>query len=65
MYARTKNLITVSFHRTVKPLLSEHQFSITKQVAKNFGAPGGVGAKLQQLLQKKGSAEDNWVRCLS
>jgi len=47
--------------KTVKPLLSEHQFSITKQVAKNFGAPGGVGAKLQQLLQKKGSAEDNWL----
>jgi len=49
-------------NRTTKPLLSEDQFSLTKQIAKNFGAPGGVGAKLQKLLEEKASAEDNWVK---
>ncbi|XP_046459973.1 carnitine O-acetyltransferase-like isoform X1 [Daphnia pulex] len=47
--------------RTVKPLLTKDEFVITEQVAKNFGAPGGVGEKLQHMLEEKGAKEKNWL----
>ncbi|XP_057381809.1 carnitine O-acetyltransferase-like [Daphnia carinata] len=47
--------------RTVKPLLTKDEFAITEQVAKNFGAPGGVGEKLQLMLEEKGANEPNWL----
>lgn len=47
--------------RTVKPVLTKDEFAITEQVAKSFGAPGGVGEKLQQMLEEKGANEPNWV----
>nr|CAG4646179.1 EOG090X04D9 [Macrothrix elegans] len=47
--------------RTVKPLLTDEDFLKTEQIVKDFGAPGGVGQKLQQLLEQKGSKEDNWL----
>lgn len=50
-----------SIYRTVKPLLTKDEFAITEQVAKNFGAPGGVGEKLQLMLEEKGAYEQNWV----
>jgi hypothetical protein len=46
----------------VKPLLTKDEFVITEQVTKNFGAPGGVGEKLQHMLEEKGVNEKNWVR---
>lgn len=50
-----------SICRTVKPLLTKDEFAVTEQVAKNFGAPGGVGEKLQLMLEEKGAKEPNWV----
>lgn len=47
--------------RTVKPLLTKDEFAVTEQVAKNFGAPGGVGEKLQLMLEEKGAKEPNWL----
>ena len=45
----------------MKPLLTKDEFVITEQVAKSFGAPGGVGEKLQHMLEEKGAKEKNWV----
>ncbi|KAI9555588.1 hypothetical protein GHT06_018103 [Daphnia sinensis] len=47
--------------RTVKPLLTKDEFAITEQVVKNFGGPGGVGEKLQLMLEEKGANEPNWL----
>lgn len=45
----------------MKPLLSQNEFAVTSELAKHFGAPGGVGEKLQKLLEDKGSRVPNWV----
>ena len=33
----------------------------TKRIAAEFGRPGGVGEKLQKLLEKRAEEKDNWV----
>ncbi|KAG8228401.1 hypothetical protein J437_LFUL003874, partial [Ladona fulva] len=47
--------------RTVRPLVTNEEFNITKSLVLNFGSPGGVGEKLQSLLQKKAKETDNWL----
>ncbi len=62
MICKCLNLYIIFFlYRTVKPLLTKDEFVITEQVANSFGAPGGVGEKLQHMLEEKGSKEPNWV----
>lgn len=48
----------------MKPVLTKDEFAITEQVATSFGAPGGVGEKLQHMLEEKGAKESNWVHCI-
>jgi hypothetical protein len=33
----------------------------TKNITAEFGRPGGVGEKLQKLLEKRAEEKDNWV----
>lgn len=46
----------------MKPVLNQDELAITNKVVKNFGAPGGVGQKLQKMLEEKGSKSPNWVK---
>ncbi|XP_046403025.1 carnitine O-acetyltransferase-like isoform X2 [Ischnura elegans] len=46
--------------RTVKPLITDEEFKITSNVVAKFGAPGGVGEKLQSLLEKRAKSTTNW-----
>lgn len=46
----------------MKPLLTDEEYAITVQVANNFGAGGGVGEKLQLMLEDKGKKSSNWVK---
>ena len=49
----------------MKPLLPEDALTITTQETNNFGAPGGIGEKLQTMLENKASKEVNWVNILN
>ncbi len=48
--------------KTVPQFLDKREFEATKQAVKELAEPGGVGQKLQNMLEKKASASDNWVR---
>jgi hypothetical protein len=45
--------------RSVKPLLSSSELSITERLVKDFGE--GDGQKLQQILEKRARSMDSWV----
>ncbi|XP_071441839.1 carnitine O-acetyltransferase-like [Hetaerina americana] len=47
--------------RSVRPLITDEEFKITTSVVSKFGAPGGVGEKLQSLLEKKAQSTNNWL----
>lgn len=47
--------------RTVRPLVTDEEFNITKALVSSFGAPGGIGEKLQSLLEKKYQSTENWL----
>lgn len=49
------------FLRSVIPLLSEDELKKTTQLAKEFGKPGGVGEKLQNLLVERSKKTVNWL----
>lgn len=37
----------------------------TKRITAEFGTPGGVGEKLQKLLERRAEEKDNWVSNLA
>ena len=37
----------------------------TKRITTEFGTPGGVGEKLQKLLERRAEEKDNWVSNLA
>ena len=45
----------------LQPLVSKVELEQTKTLAAEFGRPGGVGEKLQKLLEKRAEEKDNWV----
>ncbi|KAF3842047.1 hypothetical protein F7725_023998 [Dissostichus mawsoni] len=45
----------------MKHLLTEEQFNKTQHVVKQFGAPGGVGERLQSKLMERRENKANWV----
>jgi len=64
LFELIKSTFTKYFlYRTAKPLLGPEEFTTTTQLAQAFGAPGGAGEKLQQLLEQKANNEPNWVTC--
>jgi carnitine O-acetyltransferase len=46
---------------TVEPHLSPEKFENTKNVVAEFGRTGGIGEKLQQLLEKRAEKTENWL----
>lgn len=53
------------FLKAVKPLIDEKDFENTKQIAGDFAKKGGVGEKLQKLLEDRAKTTDNWVSFIS
>ncbi|XP_068621094.1 carnitine O-acetyltransferase-like isoform X2 [Battus philenor] len=47
--------------RTVRPFLNAEEFATTANLVKEFGAKGGVGVKLQDLLEKRAQKQLNWL----
>uniref|UniRef100_A0A4W6E7U7 Choline O-acetyltransferase n=1 Tax=Lates calcarifer TaxID=8187 RepID=A0A4W6E7U7_LATCA len=47
--------------RCMKHLLTEEQFNKTQNIVKQFGAPGGVGERLQSKLEERRKNKANWV----
>ena len=48
----------------LQPLVSKVELEQTKALVAEFGRPGGVGEKLQKLLEKRAEEKDNWVSIL-
>lgn len=46
--------------RILEPITTKQQHEKTKAICKNFAS--GLGPKLQEYLEEKREAEDNWVR---
>ncbi len=46
---------------SVEPHVNTSTFENTKNLAKEFGRPGGVGEKLQSLLEKRAETKENWL----
>lgn len=47
--------------RLLKPVLTPAHHDRTKAIVKQFMQPNGLGPVLQQYLQDKRDAEENWV----
>ncbi|CAK1603225.1 unnamed protein product [Parnassius mnemosyne] len=47
--------------KTVRPFLNDEEFVVTANLVKEFGSHGGVGVKLQSLLEKKAEKHLNWL----
>lgn len=46
---------------TAQPHLTPEKFENTKNVVKEFGQSGGIGEKLQKLLEKRAETKENWL----
>lgn len=46
---------------TVEPHLDAQRFENTKNIVAEFGRNGGIGEKLQQLLEKRAETKENWL----
>ncbi|XP_047515604.1 carnitine O-acetyltransferase-like isoform X1 [Pieris napi] len=47
--------------KTVRPFLNENEFSNTSKLMNNFASEGGIGQKLQSLLENRASKHTNWL----
>ena len=47
--------------RCVMPIVSEEIYKKTEAIVQEFGKPGGLGEKLQEILLKIAEEKDNWV----
>lgn len=43
------------------PIVSEEAYDNTQRVVNEFGRHGGLGEKLQSILQDIAQTKDNWV----
>lgn len=50
--------------RSVRPFLTDEQYQRTQAVTERFRQPGGMGSKLQMLLEKRAEEKHNWVSFL-
>lgn len=46
---------------TAQPHLTPENFENTKNVVAEFGRSGGIGEKLQKLLEKRAETKENWL----
>lgn len=49
------------FLETAEPHLTAERFENTKNLVREFAKNGGVGEKLQQLLEKRAETKENWL----
>ncbi|XP_065077802.1 choline O-acetyltransferase isoform X3 [Ochlerotatus camptorhynchus] len=49
------------YQRALQPILTPQQLDRARNIIKQFTAPNGLGATLQQYLLDKREAEDNWA----
>ena len=47
--------------KTVKPVVSDAQYVETEKVVREFGRRGGIGEKLQLILEERAKARENWL----
>lgn len=47
--------------KCMRHLIPEEQFRKTKAITEKFGAPGGLGERLQRKLLQRREAKANWV----
>lgn len=47
--------------RALEPLLPPEELSHTRKTVQEFGKPGGLGARLQEGLERRAKHTKNWV----
>ncbi|XP_077291929.1 carnitine O-Acetyl-Transferase [Arctopsyche grandis] len=47
--------------KSIKPHLTPQEFVISTNVISEFASKGGIGEKLQALLEKRATAKENWL----
>ncbi|KAF4522335.1 hypothetical protein B566_EDAN011336 [Ephemera danica] len=47
--------------RSVKPLVTGEEYKVTQELANKFAVPGGLGEKLQKLLEAKAATTESWL----
>uniref|UniRef100_A0A182PDF7 Choline/carnitine acyltransferase domain-containing protein n=1 Tax=Anopheles epiroticus TaxID=199890 RepID=A0A182PDF7_9DIPT len=47
--------------RSIEPHVDAETLSGTRRVVEKFAAPGGIGQKLQSLLEQRAAQKDNWL----
>ena len=50
-----------TYLRSLEPLLPPEELSHTRRMVQEFGRPGGLGARLQEALEKRARHTKNWV----
>uniref|UniRef100_A0A8C9XQZ4 Carnitine O-acetyltransferase b n=1 Tax=Sander lucioperca TaxID=283035 RepID=A0A8C9XQZ4_SANLU len=50
-----------SYLRSLEPLLPPEELSHTRRMVQEFGRPGGLGARLQEALEKRARHTKNWI----
>lgn len=43
------------------PIVSEEKYKKTEEIVNEFGKPGGLGEKLQNILYEIAETKDNWA----
>jgi hypothetical protein len=49
------------FLDTAEPHLTPERFENTKNIVREFGKSGGIGEKLQKLLEQRAATKENWL----
>lgn len=48
--------------KALEPLLPREELNHTRRMVQEFGRPGGLGAQLQEGLERRARQTKNWVR---
>lgn len=52
------------FQKTIPQFLSQDEWQTSQKVVADFGRPGGIGERLQALLEAKAQTTNNWVNSI-
>lgn len=55
------NATLQKYLKSVKPLVNDEEYLQTETLVREFGSSGGIGEKLQRLLEERSKNKENWL----